>query len=151
MNTPNDEERAPPGFAAYPRASTGRKDPDPMPSDRWLALLRAACGVLFFVQAWLSPSVESQRIPAIVFEGAWLIVVFCVCYAAGLGYRVGFRLFTLFGVLYVFGIYSWWAGGSIGREGCLFEAALVYSLLYSVYAAFRAFGWLKPSVTPKTV
>lgn len=123
---------------SYPRAETKPKDPDPIPTDRWLALGRALVAVGF-----LTHSVQTRGVGTYtLLEGVATLVILAVCYAAGLGYRVGFGIFSLFGVFTAFGTFLALQQGTFWRLNGLIGAGNVYAVLFTAYAIARYFRFL---------
>lgn len=137
MSKSPDPKLQEPTFAEDPRPETKPKDPDPIPSDRWLALIRAGLAVAFLTQ-----SVQARGVgPYTVFEGILTLLIIAISYAAAMGYRSGFGLFALFGVFQVYSVGYHLSRGMLVTDGWLVAAANVYAALFALYAAARYFRW----------
>lgn len=137
---PSEEEPNPSEFVAYPRSEkVRRKDPDPIPSDRWLARI----GSFVVIASFLSTASRDPgnsgflTIASIV----TMVLMLSAYFVAGRGYRVGFGLTMTFGLFQAWGMYLLWSRGTLFRGSWYTEAVNAYMAFFALYCAARFFGF----------
>lgn len=135
---PPEEEPRPPEFVAYPRVEPAvRKDPDPIPADRWFARGTSLLCILSTLSSLTRGSVDTSGLGILVL-GVMLIVLLAY-FAAGRGYRAGFGVVMLFGLVQIWGFHLQWSRGMFFHGNWLTHLVNLFQASFALYCAARYF------------